>query len=557
MKVLILFRPGMLLLAAVLAFSGVGCGSGSDAGVTKELSPNQELRIRIAGDPTTLDPQLAAVAEEISIVKQLFRGLFAYDEGLDVVPALAREMPTKDNGGISGDGLTYRINLRRDATWSDGEPVTAHDFVYAFQRLFDPAAGGQGYYAGFYTAIEGAEAVLAGEAVPGSIGVSAPNDYSVQITLSHEQPTLPTLLALWPASPLREDLIDQYGEAWTEPGNIVTNGPFGLSENTPEQQIVLDANLSYWGDDDPTLQRLVYKVIPDDSAALIAYQNNEIDVTAIPDADAARFDGNAEQVRYAQLETFAVQYNNAEPPFDDALVRQAFSRAIDRDGYVRAVLNGVGASATSWLPPGMPGGDASIGSDLDFNPDAARALLGQAGYEDGDGFPTVTFTVPDDQSTRLTAEFLQAQLGEHLGIDVEIETLDENTFFERYGQGDFEFTFLSWFADYADPENWLPQQFGTDGAFNVIGYSNSQVDDFFEQAAGELNQEKRLALYDAAHRIIIADQAVTPVYYPERNYLVRSTVAGLVTTALDAEPGDWFVSSVQILQAGAPPASEP
>jgi oligopeptide transport system substrate-binding protein len=389
--------------------------------------------------------------------------------------------------------------------------------------------------------------------------VSAVNDFSLQIKLSREQPTLATLLALWTASPLREDIIDQYGDAWTEPGNIVTNGPFVLKENTPEQQIVLDANASYWGDDEPTLQRLVYKVIPDDSAALIAYQNNEIDVTAIPDADAARFDGNAEQVRYAQLETFAIQYNNAQAPFDDPLVRQAFGRAIDRDGYVRAVLNGIGEPATSWLPPGMPGSDASIGRNLGFDPEAARILLGQAGYQNGDGFPTVTFTVPDDQSTRLTAEFLQAQLGEHLGIDVEIETLDENAFFERYGQGDFEFTFLSWFADYADPENWLPQQFATDGGLNVIGYSNSQVDDFFELAAAEANQAKRMALYDAAQRIIIADQAVTPIYYPERNYLVRSTVAGLVTTALDAEPGDWFVGSVQILLAGssAPPASEP
>ena len=119
-------------------------------------------------------------------------------------------------------------------------------------------------------------------------------------------------------------------------------------------------------------------------------------------------------------------------------------------------------------------------------------------------------------------------------------------------------TWLSWFADYADPENWLPQQFGTDGAFNVLGYSNAEADALFEQAATELDQTKRLALYDQAHRIIIADQAITPIFHPERNYLVKAYVSDLITTALDAEPGDWFVNSLQILSTGdAPPASDP
>ena len=145
-----------------------------------------------------------------------------------------------------------------------------------------------------------------------------------------------------------------------------------------------------------------------------------------------------------------------------------------------------------------------------------------------------------------------------LGIDVEIEVLEKGAFFDRYGQGDFQVTWLSWFADYADPENWLPQQFGTDGGFNVLGYSNPDVDELFTTAATELNQTERLALYDQAHRLIIEDQAVTPLYYPQRHYLVKPHVAGLVTTVLDAEPGDWFVTSVQIMETeGQPPAAQP
>ena len=547
------------LLIALVAAAAVACGGGGDGQVSQQLAPDQELRQRIAADPGTFDPQLASVAEEISIVKQLFRGLFTYDEELNVVPAVALELPTKANGGISEDGLTYTIKLRTDATWSDGAPVTAGDFAYAFQRLFDPEAGAQGYYFSFYTSIEGAEAAAFGEGPITDVQVSALDDYTLQIQLAQQQPTLPVLLALWSASPLRQDVIEEFGDAWTEPGNLIGNGPFVLAQYAPEDRVVLEANVNYQGDDQPTLQRIVYRIIPEDSAALLAYQNNEIDVTVIPPADSARFEGDPEQVRYAQLETFAILYNHQQAPFDDVLVGRAFSLAVDRDAYVAVVRGGVGAPALSWLPPGMPGSNAEVGANLSFNPEVARDLLAEAGYLNGEGFPTVTFTVADDPTNRLTAEFLQGQLSEHLGIDVQIETLEEDAFFDRLFEGDFQMSWLSWFADYADPENWLPQWFGTDGSFNVLGYSDPVVDELLEKAASaQLDQADRLSLYDQVHRIIIEDQALTPIFHPERNYLVKPHVAGLITTALDAEPGDWFATNVQILDTGdQPPASEP
>ena len=554
-------RPSFLILPILIAFAAIAaaaCSSGDSGVVTNDLAPNQEFRLRIAGDPSTFDPQLASFSEEISIAKQIFRGLFTYDEELNVVPSVATQMPTKENGGISDDGLTYTISLRTDATWSDGVPVTANDFVYAFKRLFDPDAGGQGYYFDFYTAIDGAEAFAYEDGTAESVAVVALDDYTLQIQLTHAQPTLPTLLALWPASPLRQDLIEQYGDAWTEPGNLIGNGPFVLTEYSPEQQIVLESNPLYWGDDQPTLSKLVYRIIPEDSAALIAYQNGELDMTVIPLADSSRFQGNSEQIRYAELETFALQYNHLAPPFDNALVRQAFSRAIDREAYVQAIRGGVGEPAHGWLPPGMPGANASVGMDLNFDPEAASVLLSRAGYTDGEGFPDVTFTILADPTNNLTAEFIQEQLKQNLGINIDIDAVEESAFYDRYFEGDFQVTWLSWFADYADPENWLPQQFGTDGAFNVLGYSNAEADALFEQAATELDQTKRLAIYDQAHRIIIADQAITPIFHPERNYLVKAYVSDLITTALDAEPGDWFVSNVRILSTtDAPPASGP
>ncbi len=230
-----ILAPLLFALLALVAFACQSDGGG-------EQAQNQELRLRIAVDPSTLDPQLAAVAEEISVVKQLFRGLFTYDEQLNVVPSVALEVPTKENGDISEDGLTYTIRLRDDVTWSDGASVTAGDFVYAFQRLFDPEGGARGYYFGFYTAIEGAGDYASGGGSAEGVGVTALGDYTLQIKLVQPQPTLPVLLALWPAAPLRRDVIEQQGATWAEPGKLIGNGPFVLTKYDLGQQIVLEAN---------------------------------------------------------------------------------------------------------------------------------------------------------------------------------------------------------------------------------------------------------------------------------------------------------------------------
>jgi len=285
------------LLIGALAALTLACGSGGNG--TPDNVP-QTFRLRLADDPSTIDPQLAAVSGEISVVKQLYRGLFAYDERLNVVPAVASELPTKENGGISEDGLTYTFHLRDDATWSDGTPVTAHDFVYAFQRLFDPnfGAGPDGYYYSSYTNIKGAEEASVGEGSPEAIGVTAEDDVTLKVQLVEQQPTLPILLALWPSAPLRRDVIEQHGDAWTQPANLIGNGPFILKEFAPGQRIVLGRNDAYWGDDKPALDEVVFRIIPDDSAALLAYENGELDMTNIPVADAQRYQGNAEQVRH-------------------------------------------------------------------------------------------------------------------------------------------------------------------------------------------------------------------------------------------------------------------
>jgi oligopeptide transport system substrate-binding protein len=540
----------MLGILALIVLMAVACGSSGDK------AADQELRIRINTDVTTFDPQLAVSADEISVAKQLYRGLFTYDSDLSVIPSIAQELPTIENGGISEDGLTYTIKLRDDAAWSDGQAVVAADFVYAFQRLVDPNAGGQGIYSSYYTAITGANDAYNGEGDPANIGVSAPDDHTLVLELDYAQPTLVTLLALWPASPLRQDLIDANGDAWTQPGTLVTNGPFVLASYESGVEIGLERNAAYWGDDAPQLEHVSYKIIEDDDAALIAYQNGEIDMTSIPLEVARQYEDSPDRVHFTQMETMALQYNVTQAPFDNKLVRQAFSHALDRDLYVQTLLSGVGTPALGWLPEGLPNVSANPNTVFEFNAQAGNDLLADAGFTDS-SFPTVTILIPDDDTYQTVAEFVQDQLDQNLGVDVEIEVLESNAYGERWFNGEFELTLFDFFGDYADPENWLPQQFASDGGYNVTGYSNPQVDELFSQAATATDTATRISLYEQAHDLIIEDQALTPIYHPERNYLVKQNIDGLGVTPLDAQPGDWFLFDVTVSDQAGAPASNP
>lgn len=556
-------RKGMLVLLGlmVLAFGAllVACEEEEEEaptgtpGVTatptaEALAEKQEYRLRTLGEPTTLDPQIAAFATDINIIKQFFRGLLGYDEDLGVVPAAAKEVPTTENGGISEDGLTYTFKLRDDLVWSDGEPLTASDFEYSLKRLFDPEAGAQGYYYTFYINIVGSEAYSTGEGSADDIGVTAVDDTTLEIQLNTVQPTLLQLLALWPAYPVRQDVLEEHGEAWTEAGSLIGNGPFVLKEWVHEDHITAEADPNYWGDDKPTLQRIVFQMIPDESVALIAYQNDELDITEIPLPDIKRFEGNPEELKYAELVTFAQEFNNTREPFTDPLVRKAFKMAVDSDAYVDSVRQGAGLPALSWIPPGMPGYNPDIGMDYAFDPAGAKELLSEAGYPDGEGLPDITVTIADTQAGRLTVEFLQEQLRVNLGVSIEIEILESATYEDRYLASDFQFVLGGWGADYADPENWLPQLFGTDAGLNQYKYSNPAVDDLLAQAAVELDNDTRLDLYDQAQRIIIdEDMGIAPLYCRIRDYLVKPWVDGIITTGLDSQAGDFFYTNIRIL----------
>jgi oligopeptide transport system substrate-binding protein len=413
-------------------------------------------------------------------------------------------------------------------------------------------------YASFYFAIAGAEAyngagdkdAATKDSLKAAVGVKATSDTALQITLTDPSPTFLQVMALWPAYPVREDIITSNGDEWTEPPNYIGNGPFVLTEWVHQDHLTFKANPNYWGKK-PKLSEIRMVQITDINASLAAYKNGELDISAVPPgtektimADPAL---SKEIVRYARLSTYGFCFNVAVPPFDNVKVRQAITTAIDRNAFVDKVRGGVGKATTSWIPPGMPGYDASLGTQYAFNPAKAKQLLSDAGYSDVSKLPPIKFQYADSAGNKTIAQFLQGQMKDNLGIDITLEPMETKAFSTAYNQKQYSWKWGGWGADYPDPENWLPELFGTTGGNNKQNYSNKQFDDLSKQGKLELDNTKRLAIWAQAHKIVVDDAVWAFLMNAERFVLAKPSVKGMVNTGMDgAIIGDMFLGDVFI-----------
>ncbi len=511
--------------------------------------------MNLAGEPNNIDPNRASWSSERTIIMQVFEGLLGFKQDLSLVAAVAREIPSVANKGISADGKTYTFKLKDNVTWSDGKKVTAKDFEYSIKRLFDPDLAAE--YTSFYFDIVGGEACYsAGDKdaatkaqLKNAIGVKALNDTTLEIKLNQPRPTFLQLMALWPVYPIREDIVSQHGDKWTEPPNYIGNGPFIMTEWVHQDHITMKANPKYWGTK-PKLAEINFRMITDANAALAAYRNNELDISGVPvgteKATMADPVLGTQIVRYAELVTFGPQFNVTVPPFDNKLVRQAIATAIDREAFVNKVRNGVGKPAYSWIPPGMPGYDPELGKQYQFNPTKAKQLLTQAGYPDPTKLPVMKYQYADTASNTLIAQFLQGQLKDNLGITLTLEPTEPKAFSAMVNAEKHTWAWFGWGADYPDPDNWLPDIYGTGGGVNHTLYSSAEFDRIAALAKSELDNNKRLDLWAQAHKIVVEDVPVAFMFYRERFVLVKPSIKGsLKTTGMDGTvAGDMFFHDV-------------
>jgi oligopeptide transport system substrate-binding protein len=485
-----------------------------------------------ATDPTTLDPTMAEDARSGAKISQLFSGLVEQRLDLEVVPDVAQSWEVLEGG------KRYIFRLREDVLWSDGRPVTAGDFEYAWKRVLNPVPGMP--LASLLDDIKGARAFRQGQVSdPDSVGVRARDEVTLVVDLEGPTGHFLHLLANTIAFPVPRHAVELHGEAWAEPQNIVTCGPFRLEAWQPGERMILARNPDYPGRFSGNLdsvELLLSDLEP--AVSLELYERGRLDVVDVTafEVDRMRQMYAGEYRRFPQLVTAYLQFDVRRPPFDDVRVRQAFALATDREALVRATRPNCFPATGGFVPPGMPGHLPGIGLPCDFR--QARQLLAEAGYPSGQDFPVIECVARRDQVD--LGENLQAQWEKNLGVKIHWETVEWQAILSRLGEQVPHLLIMGWMADYPDPDNFLRARI--DHIQYQSGWRNERYDRLVRQAQRSLDQGERIKLYGEAEQILVDESPIMPVFHTSVRLLVKPWVASYPTTGLK----EWFFKDVVV-----------
>ncbi len=495
---------------AVLA----GCGSGEEAA----------LRIALPGQPANLDPNKTSDAISGILLNQLHEGLTRHSQALEVEPALA------ESWEFSPDFMQITFHLRPGLRWSDGQPLTAHDFVYSWRRLLAPETAAE--YAYFLYDIQGAEDYNSGEAGVEALGVEALDDRMLRVKLTRPAAFFPHVTTFIVTHPVRRDVIERWGDAWTRPEHAVYTGPYVAAEWIDEYRMTLAPN-PHHALQRPQIPRVEVYTLSEKTTALNLFVTERADVVIdmLPLAIPA-FKGQPTYINAPKLEVRYVALRVDAPPTDDVRVRRALALAIRREEFP-AILQGGELPTATWLPQGMQGHNPAIG--LPQDPEAARKLLAEAGYPGGAGFPKLTLLFRAGDDWRLVAENLQQQWRRELGVEVQIQTREQKVFFEEIRATNDQappMHLARWVADFPDPENFMSLFIQASGNNNVR-FRNARYDEAVDQAVRRADPAERKALYDEAQRLLVTEEvAIIPIYTGAQNLLIQPRVQGLRFNAM-------------------------
>jgi oligopeptide transport system substrate-binding protein len=507
---------------------------------TPEPEPTEPPRVELEGlwyplttEPPTLDIQLATDTTSHLIIHQCIEGLYEYRGDGSIEPAGATDFT------VSEDGTVYTINLRGEAVWSDGVPVTAQHYVDGVVRLMKPETAAE--YAWLMYDIEGAEEFNTGEFDdPALLGVKAVDDYTLEVTLKAPTSYFETILPFSTFYPVRLDLVEQYGDLWTEPGNYVSNGAYLLDAWEHEAEVVLVKNPTYWNAGSVAIEKITLPIIQETATSLALFENDELHVSGYPSEEVPRI--LADPALSAELRSlprpgvYYVGLNALRPPTDNVLVRKALASAIDRKSIIENVVQRPWLTPLSCTTPPRILGHQEWGTcGYVFNPGKAQEYLAEAGYPDGEGFPILQFWFNRADYNEDVIEAVAAMWEENLNINVELRTnewavyldfLDAcNATKEDLAACEFNAYRMGWVMDYGDPQNQLQVVFAPSSPFQYTGWESERFDELMELAGASFVTEEREAYYKEADKILSEGEAVIiPIHGYERNTLVKEGV---------------------------------
>ncbi len=564
----VMWTASLLVMASMILASCQSAGAPA-AQATEAPKELPVLKVNLGTYPDTIDPQKSSFVNEIAHLKLMYEGLTRLDNDLKTVPAAAEKWD------YNADATELTFTLRDGLKYSDGSLLNAKRFEYSILRNIDPKTAGE--YASITDDIAGAAEWRSADVTTASdadlqalkdavqvhaqdmsgnacTGYDQADCRILKIGLKNPAPYFHTVMSLWVTYPAKEELINEGGETWWNDAKYqLGNGPFILDTLAPSERAVFKPNTNYWRG--VATYDMEYRYITDSAVAFQSYKNSEFDIIGLAAEDLAVVENdqtlNAQKMIYPGSCTFAVMFHQLKEPFTDEKVREAFAYAIDRDAWVRDVLQGLGSPTLTWIPKGFPGYDASE-SRWGFDPEKAKQALADSSYGSVDKLPEISLTFSDTPRNRTRYEWLAAKWKEVLGVDVKLNPVESTTYTALTKDINTapQVFILGWCADYPDPQNWLSVYWKT-GAFGErIGYSNPQLDELLSQADSTLDPNERLQLYDQAQKMLLDNAPIAVVWNNVNSYLVNPRITGIVQTPQDSGwPGDNDPLSITVSQS--------
>ena len=526
-----------IIMASVMVLALAAC---TDTTVDKDF----ELNVNFASEPQTIDPALNSAVDGAVMINHMFEGLYKWvDDGNgNATLALGQASDVQ----VNDDKTVYTFTIREDAKWSDGKAVTANDFVYAWQRLVDPATAAD--YSYMADILLNANEIMAGEADKATLGVEAVDERTLVVTLHTPCPYFEEIMAFPALMPVRQDMIEAGGDQWTfSIDTYVGNGPYKMESWEHGANIRIVKSETYYDYAKLGPQAINFKLMDDANAIYAAYQSGELNfIEEVPVAEIPALLESGELDIDPYIGTYYVCFQTQKAPFDDVRVRKAFSLTIDRNYIVEQITQTGQVPATGFVPSGINDAEGASGDDfrtvggdyMDVSKEAyaanceeARRLLAEAGYANGEGFPVVEYLYNTSESHKAIGEALQQMWQTELGVTVNLVNQEWNTFLQTRKEGNYSIARNGWIADYNDPMSFL-DMWMTGGGNNDAQYSNAKYDDLIKQAKATNDPAERMKLMHEAEDILMGEDVVHAAIYFYTNKNMSQGFKGMYYTPL-------------------------
>lgn len=517
-----------LLWTGALVLSLAGCSSASSDGTDS----HNVLNLSKENDVITLDSTLATDGMSFEVINMMIEGLETTDENGDIVPALA------ESYDVSEDGLTYTFHLR-DASWSNGEPVTAADFEYAWKDAASDPTSDYAYIFGPDGAcIKGASEVMGNPENKDALGVKAEDEKTFVVELERRTPYFVSLTTFPPFYPVNEKFAEEQGDQYgLSADNLLACGPFQLVDWTKGNSLKLEKNDSYWGKDDVALDEINIAIVPEPSSAALAFENGSTDYARLNSSLVDKYKDNEAYKSVLGSFLWYLQYNFDNPDLQNENLRKALAYAVDRDDLTQNVLKDGSIAAEGFVtrqlsngPDGKDYRETADGYFLERGEDSdkiAQEAFEQAKKELGKDEITLRFLFEPSDPSKSAAEFMQSEFAKLDGLNIEMVSQEKNVRLKSQQNGDFDLVLTRWGPDYADPTTYLNVLL-PGGSFNFGKYDSQAYKDALDEAANASSDEARWQALQKAEKIAMDDIAVAPIFQTGASDLLNPKVKHLV-----------------------------